>query len=132
LIPQEQFVAIANDILAAMALIFGQQCHRDPSRLIFAEQLCRRAATGFAFVIDVAQRLTVCSRTMKQFGVTSADQGGGKRRSVTAFCHIVMPVARYFDHGGDDAMRIADYIAIGFLIACMLFAAAKAIPRRGS
>jgi hypothetical protein len=36
LIPQEQFVAIANDIWAAMALIFGQQCHRDPPRLIAA------------------------------------------------------------------------------------------------
>jgi hypothetical protein len=36
LIPQEQFVAIANDIWAAMALIFGQQCHHDPPRLIAA------------------------------------------------------------------------------------------------
>jgi hypothetical protein len=28
------------------------------------------------------------SRTIKQFDVTSADHGGGKRRSVTLFCHI--------------------------------------------
>jgi hypothetical protein len=34
LIPQEQFVAIANDIWAAMALIFGQQWHRNPPRLV--------------------------------------------------------------------------------------------------
>jgi hypothetical protein len=32
----------------------------DPPRLIFAEQLGRSAATGFAFIIDVAQCLTVC------------------------------------------------------------------------
>jgi hypothetical protein len=36
LIPQEQFVAIANDIWAAMPLIFGQQCHRDAPRLVRA------------------------------------------------------------------------------------------------
>jgi hypothetical protein len=69
---------------------------------------------------------------MKQFGVTSADQGGGKRRSVTAFCHIVMPIACYFEHGGDDAMHIADYIAIGFLIACMLGAAVVLFSPRKS
>jgi hypothetical protein len=33
--------------------------HRNPPRFIFAEQLGCRAATGFAFIIDLAQRLTV-------------------------------------------------------------------------
>jgi hypothetical protein len=37
---------------------------------------------------------------------------------------------------GDDAMHVFthsfDYIALGVLVACMLFAAAKAIPRRNS
>ena len=124
-----------------MALIFGQQCHRDPSHLIFAEQLCRRAATGFAFAIDVAQRLTVCvthdETVRRYFGRPGRREaafchGFLSRLSVTAFFHNITPVARYFEHGGDDAMHITDYIAIGFLIACMVFAAAKAIPRRGS
>jgi hypothetical protein len=33
---------------------------------------------------------------------------------------------------GDDAMRSVDFIVIGFLLACMLLAAAKALPRRNS
>ena len=31
---------------------------RDPPRFVFGEQLGRRAATGFIFIIDVAQRQT--------------------------------------------------------------------------
>jgi hypothetical protein len=53
-----------------------------PPRLIFAEQLGRRAATGFAFIIDVAQRLTLSVPNVKQFGVTFVDHGAGKRRGV--------------------------------------------------
>jgi hypothetical protein len=44
----------------------------NPSRLILAEQLSCRTATGFALIID---------RTMKQLGVTSTIQGGGKWRA---------------------------------------------------
>jgi hypothetical protein len=37
---------------------------------------------------------------------------------------------------GDDVMHVFthsfDYIALGVLIACMLLAAAKVLPRRGS
>ena len=40
-----------------------------------------------------------------------------------------MPKARYFGHGGDDAMHIADSIVIGFLIACMLLVAAKVLHK---
>jgi hypothetical protein len=58
---------------------------------------------------------------------TPTDQGGGKRRVGMAFCHIPMPTARYFGHGGDDAMHIADYIAIGVLIASMFGAAAMVL-----
>jgi hypothetical protein len=53
---------------------------RDPSCLVLAEWLCCRSTTGFAFIIDAGEPLTVRISTMKQFGVTSADQGGGKRR----------------------------------------------------
>ena len=42
--------------------------------------------------------------------------------------------ARYFGHGGDDAMHVFthtfDYIALGILIACMLGAAAVVLSRR--
>jgi hypothetical protein len=62
---------------------------------------------------------------MKQFGVTSTDQGGGKRRSVTAFYHIDDRVTRY----GDDAMHIFDYIVFGVLIAIMLGAGAMALHK---
>jgi hypothetical protein len=41
-------------------------------------------------------------------------------------------MGRYCKHDGDDAMHSFDYIAVGFLIACMLLAAVKALPRRGS
>ena len=57
------------------------------------------------------------------------DHGGGEWRSVTAFCHTDIPVTRYFGHGGDDAMHIFDYIAIGVLIACMLAAGAMVLHR---
>jgi hypothetical protein len=40
------------------------------------------------------------------------------------------PHARYFGHDGDDPMHTLDYIVLGCLIAMMLFAGAKAIPRR--
>src|SRR6266576_3122377 len=33
--------------------------HRNAPRFIFAEQLCCRAAAGLAFIIDIAQLLTV-------------------------------------------------------------------------
>jgi hypothetical protein len=62
---------------------------------------------------------------MTQFGVTSMDQGGGKRRSVTAFRHIDDCVTRY----GDDAMHIFDYIVFGVLIAIMLGAGAMALHK---
>ena len=60
--------------------------------------------------------------------------GPGRRKAafchgVTAFCHIAMPKARYFGHGGDDAMHVADYIAIGILIACMFGAATMVLSR---
>ena len=45
---------------------------------------------------------------------------------------IPVPKVACCGHGGDGAMHIADYVAIGFLIACMLLAAAKALPRRNS
>jgi hypothetical protein len=59
LIPQEQFVAIANDIWAAMALIFGQQCHHNPPRLILAEQLGGRASARLILEIDIGKLLAV-------------------------------------------------------------------------
>jgi hypothetical protein len=62
---------------------------------------------------------------MKQFGVTSTVQGDGKRRSVTAFCHIDDRVTRY----GDDAMHIFDYIVFGVLIAITLGAGAMALHK---
>jgi hypothetical protein len=43
-----------------------------------------------------------------------------------------MPLNRYFEHGEGDAMHIADYIAIGFLIACMLAAGAMVLSQRKS
>ena len=68
--------------------------------------------------------------------MSSTDHGGGKRRSVTAFCHIAMPITDYPSRGEGDAMHVFthsfDYIALGILIVCMLVAAAKAIPRRNS
>jgi hypothetical protein len=57
---------------------------------------------------------------------------GGKRRSVTLFCHIDSPRTRYFAHGGDDAMHFANYIVLGFLIVCMLSAAAMVLSRAKS
>ena len=59
------------------------------------------------------------------------DHGGGKRRSVTAFCHIDLPITRYFGDGGDDAMHF-DYIVLGLLIAGMLSAAAMVLSQRKS
>jgi hypothetical protein len=59
-------------------------------------------------------------------------QGGGKRRSVTLFCHIDSPRTRYFEHGGDDAMHFANYIVLGLLIVCMLSAAAMVLSRAKS
>jgi len=32
---------------------------RDPPRLVFCQQLCCRAATGFAFIIDIGELLPV-------------------------------------------------------------------------
>ena len=60
------------------------------------------------------------------------------RRREAAFCHGVLShcyAASALSLGmvGDDAMHLFthsfDYIALGILIACMLLAAAKAIPR---
>jgi hypothetical protein len=59
----------------------------------------------------------------------AAGSGVLSRCSVTLFCHIIAFAYATFWHGGDDTMHFANYIVIGFLIACMLFAAAKAIPR---
>jgi hypothetical protein len=50
LIPQEQFVAIANDIWAAMPLIFGQQCRRDPPRLVAHEQFRHRSSPQLIYI----------------------------------------------------------------------------------
>ena len=63
--------------------------------------------------------------------MSSIDHGGGKRRCVTAFCHIDIPIPRYFWFGGDDAMHF-DYIMLGLLIAGMLSAAAMALSQRKS
>src|SRR5262249_20715828 len=50
------------------------------------------------------------------------------RRSVTLSDTLAIGASPR--HRGDDAMHTFDYIPIGFLIACMLLAAAKALPRR--
>jgi hypothetical protein len=58
--------------------------------------------------------------------------GPGRREA--AFCHGLL--SHYYarsaliEHGGDDAMHIADYIAIGLLIACMFGAATMVLSRR--
>src|SRR5262249_23646937 len=53
-----------------------------------------------------------------------------------AFCHGVLSHCcadgALLGHGGDDAMHTVDYLVIGFLIACMLLAAAKSLPRLNS
>jgi hypothetical protein len=52
----------------------------------------------------------------------SRDQGGGKRRSITIrSCGVCE---------NNYAMDIVDYLAIDFLTACMLVAAAQILPRR--
>jgi hypothetical protein len=45
------------------------------------------------------------------------DQGGGKRRSVTALCHIDTPVSVLVGRTGDDAMHYLDYITFGIALA---------------
>jgi hypothetical protein len=57
--------------------------------------------------------------------------GGGKRRSFTAFCHINIPITRYFEAWRGDAMHF-DYIVLSLLIVGMLSAAAMALSQRKS
>jgi hypothetical protein len=57
------------------------------------------------------------------------DVPGRREAAFTAFCHIAMPILR---HLADDGMHALEFIVPGFLIACMLFAAAKVLPRRNS
>jgi hypothetical protein len=40
-----------------MALIFGQQCHHNPPRLVFGEQLGGRSPAGFILEIDIRELL---------------------------------------------------------------------------
>ena len=52
----------------------------------------------------------------------------GKRRSVTAFCHNNnVPCMPPWTWRGRTAMHIGDYIIVGALIACMLWAGAMAL-----
>src|ERR1700720_1118225 len=76
----------------------------------------------------------VLAFTTKQPSNSSTDQGGGKRRSVTAFCHIDVPTARYLRMAGTTPCTVYtfDYIALGFLLASMLFAAGVVILRRSA
>jgi hypothetical protein len=53
-----------------------------------------------------------------KMSLLSTDQGGGKWHCVTAFCHTAMPIGRHL--GDDDAMLISAYVAVGFLIVCIL------------
>jgi hypothetical protein len=53
---------------------------RDPSRLILAEQLGRRAPPRLVLEIDIRKLLPALSITTKQASLSSSiDQGGGKR-----------------------------------------------------
>jgi hypothetical protein len=78
-------------------------------------------------------------------GAVAHDKAGvqfldGRGRRVAAFCHGVLShcyaqSADMLERGEGDAMHHVfthsfDYIALGILIACMFFAAAKVIPRR--
>lgn len=62
------------------------------------------------------------SFTDKQAFRPSPGHGAG---SVTALCHIRMPKHVILTAVRTDPMHIADFIAIGFLIACLLLAAAN-------
>jgi len=49
----------------------------------FVSSLAAERRPGLALIIDIAQHLTVASRTMKQFGATFGGSGRWKRRAVT-------------------------------------------------
>ena len=63
-------------------------CSRGKVRLVSSDAPClvageavRRRPSRLLLEIDVGERLTIVSRTMKQASVSSADQGGGRRRA---------------------------------------------------
>jgi hypothetical protein len=71
---------------------------------------------------------------LSERGYCAVPRNGQRRQAAFChgFCHINIPIARYFGHGGDDAMHFANYIVLGLLIACMLGAAGAVFSQRKS
>src|SRR6516164_2631394 len=70
----------------AGAFLFGEYLRQlgdifcNPARLVFGKQLRRRSSAGFAFIIDVAQRLPACV-THDETGRREAASGHSASRS---------------------------------------------------
>ena len=103
------------------------------------ECCCRRTGSDNNYTFRVKRMQwqidePICAHDEQSQGANQVDRPAHWSHSCN-FCAGVFPSERSKVLGGGRPSRskhTADYIVIGFLIACMLFAAAKALPRRST